>query len=341
MNITDMYNQLVNNYGRIFNIKLSELEGRVILTTFPVRGLKYKHISKTKQWAGRGSSKTEFDAYVKNFLNTSMKISGNNVEVRFYTNQFYTNLSSIGKEFEKALERDGITSKTFEIINENELNVYTDDYLIWVRVLDENGNIVRHTGNKIKPNWSLDYMVCNLKDNNMLSKRYELNIKNSDTKKVCELCGEVKNYANQSFYYKLMRNDKEENTCGCCNKYNDRYTCIEENSSENMFRRALVSKGYLANTLDISCDFKVSDNKQRNKGKGYINIKIERQDSKLDSIFYHIGFLVDRENSEYCLCMKYDNFENFIKSLYTIYNNITKLPMNTVFLFKGYKKERL
>ena len=350
MNIIDMYKQLVSKYGKILEIKLLELEPRIILTTFPIRGLRYKHIEKVKRVQRTISTDKgmkvvstledteEFYEYVQKLLYQPREVLGCK-DIRAFTN-----LGFMRREFERALEKDGIY-KSLSVIKSSDLKdlkIYANDYLIWVRVLDENGNIVRHFDREIKPNWTLDYMVCKVRESNLYKKRYNLIIKNSSTKTVCELCGEVKNYDGLTLDYKRERyysyvESREENYCGCYNEYNERYTCIKENYLENMFRKAIVSKGYLVSILDISCDFGYGDNMYGERAEAYIDIRVKRYDSRLDILFFQLGFLVSK--SEYYLYREYDNFEVFVKNLYAIYDNILKLPMNTTFLFKGYRKE--
>ena len=348
LNVQDMYSQLKSQYGDVLGIKLNNLVGRVIVTTFPVVGLKYKHISKTKCILVQSdntnktvkSSSSEFDQYVRTFLGNNRDVLGSK-DIRAYTN-----VGFMKRWFKDALDSDNIHIGDFRVINRNDLDVYKGDYLIWLRVIDKSGNIVTRYNKNECESWALDYMVCKIhKGDNRFPNRYLLRVFDSPTRTVCELCGNVKDDDNLPLKYKRVKRHgsitREENYCGCYNEYGDRYTCIEETAMDNKFRKLLVSKGYLVYILNIYCNYEYGDAKCLAHASASINIQIARQGVRLDNIFSTLGFMVhsDALKPYYSLYKGYSNLIQFLDDISKLYNNLNMLPSNSVYLFKGYKRD--
>lgn len=345
METVNTYNNLKKKYGEILGMSMYTLHSRTIVTTFPVKGIKYKHASKTKQADEYFDPElyikfpTEFEQYVEERFK-------NRNEIDKSCTVSYTNLGFMRREFKRVLWDEGIYVGDFNVIKRDDLRVYAGDYLIWVRVLDENGEVVKKFDGKIRDNWTLDYMVSEVAETKQYRKRYELKIGIGETKTVCELCGEIKDNDDLTLDYRRIKyhtylTSREENYCGCYGEYEDRYTCIEENLLENLFRKLLASKGFLVKISDIHCDFEISDDQFCNKKDGSIKLCVSRDDEKFDDYFIEAGFEVDCTGlePEYNFYKRYDNFKSFADDIDFLNEHLSKLPKNSIFLFDGYKKE--
>ena len=341
----EVYNNLKNKYGDILSIKFNDLHPNTIITTFPVNGIKYNHVSKTKEITNVFDKSlyrkipTEFEEYILKLFKTS-RDSLDSMYMRSYTN-----LGFMREEFSRKTYEEGVYAPEFKYINRNDLKVFAGDTLIWIRVLDENNEIVKKFDGNIREEWSLDYMISKVEENKFYRKRYYLNIGDGLSKTVCELCGEVKDNDDLTLDYKRVRRhgmkEREENYCGCYNLDWERFTCIKEYSLSNLFRKQLVPKGYLIKTISTNCNFIISDEKYCNKREANITIQVNRVDESLDKYFTSIGFTVDTDklNPEYRFYKSYSDFIEFARDIDKLYDDLLKLPNNKIFLFDGYKRE--